>query len=65
MNNKTREDKFQRLQDLILDKYISALEDDAVEVKDLSSAIVFLKNNKVVETNVSISESDIIDGLIE
>ncbi len=61
----TREAKFQKLQDLILDKYLQALANDEVEVKDLSSAIVFLKNNKVIQEKNVVSESDIIDGLVE
>lgn len=61
----TRQQKLQLLQDKILDKYIEALNNDEIEVKDLGSIIAYLKNNKVVETTVEHSESDLIDDLIE
>ena len=40
--------KLERLQELIIDKYITALENDEVEVKDLSSVVTLLKNNKIL-----------------
>lgn len=62
---KSREEKFQRLQDLVLDLYISELESGSVSVKDAAPIITFLKNNRVQEEKNVLSESDIIDELVE
>ncbi len=60
-----RLEKLNKLQDLVIDKYIQALEDDEIDAKDLGSVITLLKNNKVVEDRKIFSESDLIDGLID
>ena len=48
MRKNTTLNKLERLQELIIDKYITALENDEVEVKDLSSVVTLLKNNKIL-----------------
>ena len=60
-----RLEKLNKLQDLVIDKYIQALEDDEIDAKDLGSVITLLKNNKVVEDRKIFSESDLIDDLID
>jgi len=60
-----RLEKLNKLQDLVIDKYIQALEDDEIDAKDLGSVITLLKNNKVVEDKKIFSESDLIDELID
>jgi hypothetical protein len=60
-----RLEKLNKLQDLVIDKYIQALEDNEIDAKDLGSVITLLKNNKVVEDKKIFSESDLIDGLID
>jgi len=48
MKKNTILNKLERLQELLIDKYITALENDEVEVKDLSSVVTLLKNNKIL-----------------
>ena len=60
-----RLEKLNKLQDLVIDKYIQALEDNEIDAKDLGSVITLLKNNKVVEDKKIFSESDLIDELID
>lgn len=63
--NESRIAKFERLQELILDTYIDALEKGEVDIKDLSSAVVFLKNNGVKEEKIIKTEAELLDELIE
>ena len=61
MKKNTILNKLERLQELLIDKYITALENDEVEVKDLSSVVTLLKNNKILAQK----EDDRANELIE
>jgi len=61
----TRSQKFERLQDLVLDSYIDALESGGIKPMELAPIVTLLKNNKVVQEKQEHSESDLIDDLVE
>ena len=62
---RTRSQKFEHLQDLVLDTYIDALEAGGIKPMELAPIVTLLKNNKVVQEKSEQSESEIIDALIE
>lgn len=58
--------KLARLNELVIDKYISEIEkNEDLRLTDIQGAITLLKNNKVVEDKKIFSESDLIDELID
>lgn len=61
----TRQQKFEKLQDLVLDNYIEALENNELKAMELGPIITLLKNNKVVQEKAEYSESDLIESLVE
>lgn len=61
----TRSQKFELLQDLVLDSYIDALQTGGIKPMELAPIVTLLKNNKVVQEKQETSESDLIDSLIE
>ena len=65
MTGKERRQKLQKLQDLVIDKYIEALEDGSLKPMELQAVVTFLKNNKIVETEVEVSKEDDIDSMVE
>lgn len=62
---RTRREKLEQLNDLIIDKAIEELENGELSIKDANGIITLLKNNKVIEEEKVISESDVIDSLVE
>lgn len=67
MNTKgmTRQQKFERLQDLVLDTYLEALEGGKISPHELGPIVTMLKNNKVIQEKQEYSESDFIETLVE
>ncbi len=63
--NLTRSQKFELLQDMVLDTYLDALENGELKAMELAPIVTMLKNNKVVQEKKEHSESDLIDELIE
>lgn len=61
----TRQQKFEKLQDLVLDSYITALETGGIKPMELAPIVTLLKNNKVIQEKQEHSESDLIDELID
>lgn len=61
----TRQQKFEKLQDLVLDNYIKALENNELKAMELGPIITLLKNNKVVQEKAEFSEADLIESLVE
>lgn len=67
MENKniTRAQKFELLQDMVLDTYIEALANNELKAMELAPIVTMLKNNKVVQEKKEHSEADLIDELVE
>jgi hypothetical protein len=63
--NLTRSQKFELLQDMVLDTYLDALENGELKAMELAPIVTMLKNNKVVQEKKEHSESDLIDELVE
>ena len=61
----TRSQKFEMLQDLVLDSYIDALRTGGIKPMELAPIVTLLKNNKVVQEKQEHSESDLIDDLVD
>lgn len=57
--------KLEMLNGLLVDTCIMNMSQGQMRMNDLGSIVTLLKNNKVVEEKRELSESDIIDGLIE
>jgi len=57
-----RQEKLDKLQDKVIDTLLSAEE---LSDKQLATAIILLKNNKIVEDKTIHSEADLIDELTE
>jgi len=60
----TRSQKFERLQDLVLDTYLDALDNGELKAMELAPIVTMLKNNKVVQERQEESEADVIDSLV-
>jgi hypothetical protein len=60
-----RREKLQKLQDLVIDKYIDALEDGSLKPMELQAVVSFLKNNKVVESEKIENEDEDYENMIE
>ena len=45
----TRKDKLEKLQGLVIDKYIEALEDGDIHFRDMSPIVSLLNQNSIVE----------------
>lgn len=60
----TRREKLQKLQDLVIDKYIDALEDGSLKPMELQAVVSFLKNNKVIESEKIENEDEDIDSMV-
>lgn len=60
-----RREKLQKLQDLVIDKYIEALEDGSLKPMELQAVVTFLKNNKVIESEKIENEDDNYDSMVE
>lgn len=60
-----RRQKLQKLQDLVIDKYIEALEDGSLKPMELQAVVTFLKNNKVIESEKIENEDDDYDNMVE
>ena len=58
----TRSEKLSKLKDKVIDEL---LECEELDSKQMSIIVTLLKDNKVIEEKVSITESDIIDDIIE
>lgn len=56
--------KLERLNELLIDRCIENLESGKVKPNDLGAIVTLLKNNKVIEERREITESEILDGLI-
>lgn len=65
MTGKERRAKLQKLQDLVIDKYIEALTDGSLKPMELQAVVTFLKNNKIVETEKEVDKEDDIDDMVE
>jgi|AntAceMinimDraft_10_1070366.scaffolds.fasta_scaffold820777_2 hypothetical protein len=61
----TRRERLEKLNDLVIDTAIEELEAGNVGVKDLNAIITLLKNNKVLDEHKELTESDIVDSLVE
>ena len=61
----TRRERLEKLNDLVIDTAIEELEAGNVGVKDLNAIITLLKNNKVLDEHRELTESDIVDSLVE
>jgi len=61
----TRRERLEKLNDLVIDIAIKELEANNVGVKDLNAIITLLKNNKVLDEHKELTESDIVDSLVE
>ena len=64
INTKLRA-KLERLNELLIDRCIDNLESGKVKPNDLGAIVTLLKNNKVIEERREITESEILDGLID
>lgn len=62
---KTLRQKLEMLNELLVDECIDNLAMGKMKPNDLGAIVTLLKNNKVVEEKRELSESDIIDDLIE
>jgi hypothetical protein len=60
-----RREKLQKLQDLVIDKYIEVLEDGSLKPMELQAVVTFLKNNKVIESEKIENEDDNYDSMVE
>lgn len=60
----TRREKLQKLQDLVIDKYVEALEDGSLKPMELQAVVSFLKNNKVIESEKIENEDEDIDSMV-
>jgi len=58
----TRPEKLSKLKDKVIDEL---LECEELDSKQMSIIVTLLKDNKVIEEKVNITESDIIDDIIE
>jgi len=58
----TRSEKLSKLKDKVIDEL---LECEELDSKQMSIIVTLLKDNKVIEEKVNITESDIIDDIIE
>lgn len=65
MREQTLRAKLERLNELLVDACIENIEGGQLRPNDLGAIVTLLKNNKVVEEKREISESDLIDELIE
>lgn len=61
----TRLEKLNKLQDLVLDTYIEALQEGELKAMELAPIVTLLKNNKILEDKKVTPESEVIDGLVE
>lgn len=60
-----RREKLQKLQDLVIDKYVEALEDGSLKPMELQAVVSFLKNNKVIESEKIENEDDDYENMVE
>ena len=65
MREQTLRAKLERLNELLVDACIENIEGGQLRPNDLGAIVTLLKNNKVVEEKRELSESDLIDELIE
>ena len=61
----TLRQKLEALNELLVDACIENLQSKSIKPNDLGAIVTLLKNNKVVEIEKEITESEIIDSLIE
>lgn len=61
----TLRQKLETLNELLVDACIDNLQSGYIKPNDLGAIVTLLKNNKVVEEKRELSESDLIDSLIE
>ncbi len=62
----TRGEKFEMLQDLVLNSYIESLENGELKPMELAPIVTLLKNNKVIQEKAAEeTESDVIDGIMK
>ena len=57
--------KLEVLNELLVDSCIANLSTGIIKPNDLGAIVTLLKNNKVIEERRELSESEILDGLIE
>lgn len=62
---KSLRQKLEMLNELLVDECIGNLSTGKTKPNDLGAIVTLLKNNKVVEEKRELSESDIIDDLVE
>lgn len=62
---KSLRQKLEMLNELLVDECINNLSTGKTKPNDLGAIVTLLKNNKVVEEKREVSESDLIDELIE
>ena len=61
----SKAEKLKKMDNLLLDTYILAMEDGQLKANDLGAVVTYLKNNKEIAEKKEHSEADTIAGLVE
>ncbi len=64
-SNMTLRQKLELLNELLVDTCIDNMQNNRMKLNDLGSIVTLLRNNKVIEEKREVTESDLIEELIE